>query len=180
MQIAISLRHLMTRSIAHRIITILVSSTLIAIAAQISIPLEPVPVTLQTLVILLVGALYGPRLAAEIVGTYILAAGCGLPILADGNSLFTLPVVRYGYIAGFFLTAIVTGYLYERIGKRFVGRLTAIFLGAATVYIPGLIWLAKFIGIEAAVSVGLLPFVFGDILKATLAFLTAEVIARRS
>lgn len=158
-------------SLARRAIAVLAGSAFLAIMAQITVPMYPVPMTMQTLAVLLIGAFCGWRLAGEIILAYVVEAAVGLPVLAGGAAgLAKVIGPTGGYILGFLLAAVVVGYLAERGWHRTLAGLAAsLLLGAALVYLPGIPWLAAFIGMDKAVMFGLTPFLVGDAVKAALA-----------
>jgi len=153
------------------IVVVLLGSWLVALAAQITIPLQPVPVTGQTFGVLLVGAVLGLRRGALAMILYLLQGALGLPFFAGGASgLARLIGPTGGYLVGFVFAAALVGALSERgWDRRFLSTLAAMALGNLVIYLFGLPWLSQFVGWERAVSVGLLPFLLGDTLKAALA-----------
>lgn len=168
------------------ILLAVLGSALVALAAQVSIPMLPVPMTLQTLAVLAVGGAYGARLGAGTLALYALEGAVGLPIFANFQAGLFLPtgeiIATGGYIIGFIVAAGLVGYLVERgWGASVLKLCAAMLLGAAVLYIPGLIWLAAWLGImkgmdaasavTVAVSSGMIPFIPGDIIKAVLAAL---------
>jgi biotin transport system substrate-specific component len=168
------------------ILLAILGSALVAIAAQVSVPMLPIPMTLQTLAVLAVGAAYGARLGAITLALYAIEGAVGLPVFANFQAGLFLPtgeiLATGGYIIGFILAAGLVGYLVERGWGSSVMKLSAaMLLGAAIVYIPGLIWLVGWLcvmkgmtvasAIAVALSTGLLPFIIGDIIKAVLAAL---------
>jgi biotin transport system substrate-specific component len=145
-------------------------SLLVAAAAQVNVPMLPVPMTLQSLAVLVIGAAYGARLGAATLALYALQGALGLPVFAGFKSGVML--ASFGYVLGFIAAAYVVGYLAERGWDRSPLKMfAAMMLGAAVLYVPGLLWLSAWIGAEKAVAFGLLPFIAGDVVKATLAAL---------
>lgn len=144
-------------------------SLLIGASARVavSLPFSPVPLTLQTLSILLAGAALGPRLGLLAIGTYLLEGIAGLPVFAEGTSgLAVLLGPTGGYLAGFALAVVVVGLLADRgWGRSPLLMLGAMLLGNIAIYACGVGWLAHFVGLAKAVPLGLLPFVPGDLLK---------------
>ncbi len=143
----------------------------IALSAQIAIPIGPVPITGQTLAVLLVGALLGSRRGALCILAYLAEGAMGLPVFAGGGGGMGVIVgPTGGYLIGFVAAAYVTGLLAERGWDRRVGTtLAAMLLGNAALYLFGLAWLSGFVGSERVLASGLLPFVPGDLLKMALA-----------
>ena len=155
-----------------------VGSFLIAGLAQISfaLPFTPVPITGQTLGVLLVGAAYGPGLGAATILLYLVWAVVGLPVLApvDGVHATGLDVLRLtaatgGYLWGFVLAAALTGWL-ARGGwdRTFRSSIGAMLLGSIVIYAMALPWLHHVLAsstIEETLQAGLYPFIIGDTLK---------------
>jgi biotin transport system substrate-specific component len=146
-----------------------VGSLIVAAAAQINVPMVPVPMTLQSLAVLAIGAAYGSRLGAATLALYALEGAIGLPVFAEFKSGVML--ASFGYVLGFIAAAFAVGYLAERgFDKSTPKMFAAMLAGAVVLYIPGLIWLAVWLGSFAtAVEFGLLPFIAGDLVKAAIA-----------
>ena len=158
---------------ANQIALILSASWLIAISAQFSInlPFSPVPITGQTLVVLLIGALLGKNRGTAAVGLYLAQGAAGLPVFAGGKSgLITLFGPTGGYLIGFTAAAYVVGILMElRYNKSLLYTGFSLLVGNLIIYTFGLFWLAKFVGESQALQLGLFPFLVGDLLKILLA-----------
>lgn len=149
-------------------------SAIVAVAAQINIPMQPVPLTLQTLAVLAIGGAYGSRLGAATLALYAVEGTAGLPVFAEMKSgLATITGPSGGYIIGFILAAGLVGWLTERGWDRNIVKMFAAMLaGAVVLYIPGLAWLHQFTnGIAQTYEWGLEPFIIGDLIKAALAAL---------
>jgi len=155
-------------------------SLFMALSAQIAIPLPftPVPVTGQTLAVLLTGAVLGPRLGFAAVLLYLAEGAMGLPVFSGGRggaAMFFGPTG--GYLMAFPLAAWLTGLLSTRGWDRSALRTMAgMALGNAVIYALGLLWLGvwlgnadKFKGLPALLNAGLLPFLPGDAVKIALA-----------
>ncbi len=144
----------------------------IGLLAQISIHLSftPVPITGQTLGVLLAGAALGWRRAGAALLLYAVAGVAGVPWFADHSSGYAS--ASFGYIIGFFFAAVLCGYLAERGADRSVLRSVPALLAAEVViYAFGLTWLAidLHLGASATIADGLTPFLAGDAIKAALA-----------
>jgi biotin transport system substrate-specific component len=156
-------------------VLVLAGTALVAVCAQISIPLPftPVPITGQTFAVVLVGAALGSVLGFASLLLYWLVGIAGAPVYADQTSGWeTFVGPTGGYIVGFMLAAAVTGYLAERRwDRRFPSSVAAMLTGNVLIYIPGLLWLAHYLGtgVEETLEAGLYPFVVGDLLKLYLA-----------
>lgn len=145
---------------------------IIALGAQITIPMYPVPMTLQTLAVVIVGALFGSRMGIAATLAYLIAGVAGLPVFADWTSapgLAFLDLKSGGYILGFILCAGVVGRVVERTGYGNPGILfLALILGHGLVFMIGIPWLAIFIGLGPATIHGLLPFLPGALAKSII------------
>jgi biotin transport system substrate-specific component len=176
-----------TNSLARNAVLAIAGSLLVAAAAQITIPTTPVPFTLQTFAVLAVGAAYGSRLGAATLGLYAIL-GSVLPFFQsassgwfDDKATTYLPASTMGYIVGFIAAAWLVGRIVEsNFANTFVRSVIATLVGAAVVYIPGVLWLAQWASISGfvpegqtalstAMDWGFYPFVMWDALKALLA-----------
>lgn len=168
------------------ILLAIIGSMIVAISAQVSVPMMPVPMTLQTLAVLAVGAAYGARLGAVTLTLYTLEGAAGLPVFANFQAGLFLPtgeiIATGGFIIGFIVAAALVGHLVEKgWGANIVKLCGAMLLGAVIIYVPGLIWLVGWLivmkgmvitsAVPVAFSSGVLPFIVGDIVKAILAAL---------
>jgi biotin transport system substrate-specific component len=160
-----------TRARARDICLVTGFSLLIALSAQVAIPLPftPVPVTLQTLAVFLAGALLGSRRGLTTVLLYIGEGLAGLPVFAGGGAgIGHLVGPTGGYLLGFLPAAFFIGCAVERgWARRPLSLLAALVIGNACIYVPGLSWLGVYVGLPHIVSLGLAPFLAGDLLKIT-------------
>lgn len=152
---------------------VLGGSLLLALSAQIAIPLpfSPVPITGQTFAVLVIGMLFGRWRGAAAVLAY-LAEGCaGLPVFAEGKAgLAVLLGPTGGYLVSFVPAAFLAGYLAERGWDRKISTtFLAMILGNIIIFGLGAAWLAKFVGANNALSLGVYPFLAGDVVKIGLA-----------
>jgi biotin transport system substrate-specific component len=147
--------------------SVLVGTLLITLSSYITIPLYPVPVTAQTLVVLLIGLSFGTRLSFLTLSLYLFQGAVGLPVFAGGaGGLAALFGPTGGYLFGFVAAGSLLGLLARRgFGKNFLTTIIAMLAGNAVIYLFGVSWLANFIGIENALKHGVLPFLYGDVLK---------------
>ncbi len=145
------------------------------VSAKIQIPFYPVPLTLQTLVVLLIGMAYGWRLGALTVLLYLAQGAAGLPVFAGtpekGIGLAYMAGPTGGYLLGFVVAAAIVGWLAERGWDRNVVKTgLAMLIGNVAIYIPGLLWLGAVVGWDKPVlEWGMTPFLLGDVLKLALA-----------
>ncbi len=142
---------------------------MIALGAQLAVRLTftPVPITGQTLAVLLTGALLGSRRGVFSVLLYLAEGSAGLPVFAGGMSgLGTLIGPTGGYLAGFIAAAYIVGWSAERgWDRRILTSCLLMTLGNAAVYAFGLPWLAFWVGPEHVLSLGFFPFLPGDLIK---------------
>ena len=171
------------RNVAVSAVYVVLSVALIAGAAQIQIPMWPVPITGQTFAVLLVGASLGPIRAAIATSAYLLLAVAGLPVLAaqaDGShttGLAVLALPTLGYLVGFIVASVALGWFAKLAWDRKVLKAVVSFLVAEVIiFACGLPVLAAFFaanGLPAdagtVLSLGLVPFIVGDVIKALLA-----------
>jgi len=141
---------------------------------SIPIPLSPVPVTGQSLGVMLAGVLLTPRQAGLAMAAFLLLGIAGAPVFSGGTAgLGVLAGPTGGYLLGFILGAIVIALLR---GKKGLPRLIAAVIigGLLAVYIPGVLWLSRVtgLGIKGAIAAGVLPYLPGDFVKATAAIAT--------
>lgn len=175
-------------NLVRNVVLAVAGSLVVAAAAQITVPMWPVPMTLQTLAVLGIGAAYGARLGAATLGLYALEGAVGLPFFAGGKSGiadakldYFLPAGSMGYVVGFIIAAYLVGKIIESGWANILLKSAlATLAGAAVLYVPGLIWLAIWASttgvvpegqtaIQAALNWGLYNFIPGDIIKAVVA-----------
>ena len=162
-----------SKAVLFNIIAVLAGSLLIALSAQVCIylPFSPVPVTGQTLAVLVVGALLGSRLGTFCILTYIMEGLCGLPVFSAGRAgLIHMLGPTGGYMIGFVFAGWITGFFSEMGWDRsFIKTVFSMILGLSALYVVGVGWLSVFIGTKQAVLSGLLPFLPGAAAKVILA-----------
>jgi biotin transport system substrate-specific component len=155
------------------VVLILAGCLLIAVAAQIKIPLpfSPVPITGQTFAVLLLAALYGSKRGPVTVITYLALGVAGIPVFA-GAIAGIAPLIgpTGGYLAGFLAAAYLVGLLSERGWDRKPwSAAVSMIIGNAIIYALGVLWLAYYVGWGKVLATGVLPFIPGDIIKIGLA-----------
>ena len=152
------------------IVLVLSFSILTAICAKLKIEIGPVPITMQTFIVLLTGALLGSKIGALSQITYLLMGLAGFPWFARGGGIQYILSPTFGYLLGFVWAAYLVGYLAEKgFDRNIKTAILAMLVGNIVLYIPGLLWLAKFVGWKNVLVVGFYPFVLGDIVKILLA-----------
>ena len=115
---------------------------------------------------MLIGFTYGLRLGSSTVLTYLVIGAIGAPVFAGGAGLAYMGGPTGGYLFGFLVTVNLIGYFTERgFGRTFVSVLLLALLGTIVFYLFGVAWLTTILGFEKAIKFGLLPFLYGDVLK---------------
>jgi biotin transporter BioY len=146
-------------------------SLLTALAAQVSIPIGPVPITGQTFAVTLTGALLGSRLGAIAMIIYLAEGAAGLPFFSNGGSgILTFLGPTGGYLVAFPASAFITGAFAEHgWDKRFLTAVAAMTIGSAVILLAGWAWLSQLMPLTVAYHAGIQPFIIGDIIKIVLA-----------
>jgi biotin transport system substrate-specific component len=163
------------KSALNNVALILSGAVLTAYAAQLVIPMWPVPFTAQTLAVLLVGSVLGASRGAIALITYFSMGALGLPVFSAATSLSFGPT--FGYLVGFVAAAAVVGWFSERgWHKSAAGVLGSFAIANAVIYLFGLPWLAFALGnlgaandLLSVAAAGFVPFIVGDALKMLLA-----------
>ncbi len=159
-------------------------SLVLWVSAKIQVPFYPVPMTLQTLAIMVIAASFGMRLGLATVLLYLAEGAFGLPVFAGtpekGIGLAYMIGPTGGYLAGFVLAVGLVGYLAERGFDRDIFKLFgAMLAGDAVIFALGILWLGALLGWDKPVlEWGLYPFILGDLTKIALAA-SAVVAGRR-
>jgi biotin transporter BioY len=155
-----------TIAILKDIVLVLSLALATALAAAVKIETGIVPVTLQTLAVLMSGILFGRRIGAASQITYLLGGLAGIPWFAVGGGLAYIFSPTFGYIVGFIAAAYVVGALAERgWDKNFATVAAAMAIGSAIIYLFGCLWLVRLVPAGSLLAVGVYPFVLGDLLK---------------
>jgi biotin transport system substrate-specific component len=149
-------------------------TALLTLSAKAQVPFWPVPMTMQTFVVLVLGAVYGARLAGATVALYLLEGALGLPVFAGTPpavaGLAYMAGPTGGFLVGFLAAAVLVGCLAERGWDRSFLRLSAVMiLGHAVIFAFGLAWLSALMPFAKAWAVGFVPFLAATALKTALA-----------
>lgn len=149
---------------------IIVGVVLLFFCAQASIPLKPVPITLQMVPVLLIGLFYSRKAAIKTMLTYLFLGTVGLPLFANfSGGMQTLTNVTAGYRIGFLVAVVSMTTACEHVFKQtYLTMACNSILGISLIYLFGVSWLAVFIGASEALQVGFIPFIIPDLLKALL------------
>lgn len=160
------------RSLVVKAAFFLAGTLALALASQISVPMVPVPITMQTFAITMIGALYGWRLGAITILAWLGEAMVGFPVLAGGaGGIAPFMGPTAGYLVSFPIIGALVGWLAERgwsgdrVVRSFLAHLSANILCLAI----GGAWLAALIGAEKGWLFGVAPFILGAVLKSALA-----------
>ncbi len=161
----------------------LAGSIVLWVSAKTSVPFFPVPMTLQTLAILVIAATYGFRLGLAAVLLYMVEGMMGLPVFSStperGIGLAYMAGPTAGYLVGFVVATGLVGWFAERGADKSPLKLFVVMLGGAALILGlGFAYLSNFIGMEAAFGAGVVPFVLGDLFKVSIAALLVPAAAK--
>lgn len=166
---------LLSRSILRNILLAVAGTIALWISAKVQVPFYPVPMTMQTFVVLVIGMAFGWRLGGATVLLYLAEGMAGLPVFAGtperGIGLAYMVGPTGGYLVGFVLAAVAVGLLAERRwDRRVLTTLVAMTIGTAIIFACGLLWLGTVVGWDKPVlELGLWPFLPGAAFKIALA-----------
>ena len=175
-----NIKVIQNQKLVKSLITVILGSIILTISAKIKIPFYPVPMTMQTFVVLLLGVSFGYKIAVTTVGLYLLEGILGLPVFSNspekgiGIVYFTGPTM--GYLIGFLFASFFAGYL------NFKTSIFLIFLklifSVSFIYIFGVIWLGTLIGWDKPIiQLGVTPFLLAELLKILiLTFLAKKIL----
>lgn len=168
------------RSMTRNAGLVLAGFALLTLSAKVQVPFWPVPMTLQTMAVMLIATVMGPRLAVASFLAYLGAGMAGLPVFAGsperGIGLAYIMGPTGGFLIGMLLMSAVTGALSQ--GRGLLGRTGGMLAGSAVVYAAGLAWLSAFVPADKLIAVGLAPFILGDLVKIAAATLLVEAAGR--
>ena len=158
-------------SLPRQFLMVLAGTAVLTASSYVSIPLQPVPVSMQTLAVMLIGALYGWRLGGITVLAWLLEAALGMPVLAGGKggiAPFIGPTA--GYLFAFPVGAMLMGWLAARgwNGTHPLRAFWAMLLCTTLIVLLGGAWLSALIGPAKGWQLGVLPFLIGDVLKSAM------------
>lgn len=172
---------LQSRPLVWQVGAVALGSLFLALSSYVQVPMIPVPVTMQTFAVALVGALYGWRLGGITIVAWLVEGALGLPVLAGGASgvhHFVGPTG--GYLFAFPIAGALMGWLAERgwNGNRITLAFLGMLLSNAVCLLLGAAWLAVLIGPEQAIVYGVMPFLVGALLKSALGAATLKLLVR--
>ena len=149
---------------------LILGSLLLTISAKIKIPFYPVPMTMQTFVVLFLGISFGYKIGAATVILYLLEGIAGLPVFAKGGGLMYLTGPTSGYLYGMAVAAAVIGFFADKgYAKSYIKSFLAILMGTTIIFVFGVGYLGLIIGYDKALAAGLYPFILSESFKIALA-----------
>ncbi len=151
---------------------ILFGTLLLAISSKVQVPFWPVPMTMQTFIVFIIGMAYGWKLAFSTLIAYLLEGALGLPVFAKGGGLLYLLGPTAGYLYGMTIAAAAISY-FANIGfsTSYIKSFISIMIGSIIIFACGILYLGSIIGYTKAIQAGLLPFIPSEIFKIALAVL---------
>ena len=163
-------------TLARKAAIAVLGSIFLAVLSQINVPSYPVPVTLQTLGVMLIGLTFGFRLATATVALYLVEGLVGLPVFAGfaaGPAVFIGGTA--GYLFGFLIAAALMGFMADRgVTKSIPGMAVTLLAGEVVIFGLGVGYLTYLYGFDKALAYGLYPFVLADLVKMALAMLIGK------
>ena len=152
------------------ILLALFGTLLLAISSKVQVPFWPVPMTMQTFVIFLIGMTYGVRLSFVTVALYLFQGAAGLPVFASGGGIAYLTGPTAGYLYGMLVASVVISH-FANLGfsKTYLKAVISLLVGSIIIFALGIIYLGSIIGYNKAIAAGLLPFIPSELFKIALA-----------
>ena len=161
------------------IVLVLFGTLLLAVSSKIQVPFWPVPMTMQTFIVFIIGMSYGWKLALSTLIAYLLEGALGLPVFAKGGGLLYLIGPTAGYLYGMAIAAGVIGFLAERgYNDSYIKSLISLIIGTIIIFVLGVGYLGSVIGYDKALVGGLYPFMPSEFFKIGLAVVLIPSITR--
>ncbi len=152
------------------ILLALFGSLILAMSSKVQVPFWPVPMTMQTFVIFLIGMTYGIRLSFATVALYLFEGALGLPVFASGAGIAYLTGPTAGYLYGMLFASAAISYLSDLgFSKTYLKATFSLIIGSIIIFVFGIIYLGSIIGYQKAIAAGLLPFIPSELFKIALA-----------
>jgi len=149
---------------------VLFGTLILAISSKVQVSFWPVPMTMQTFVVFIIGMSYGSRLAFSTLIVYLIEGALGLPVFAKGGGLFYLIGPTAGYLYGMLIAAGVMGFFAERgYARSYIKSILPLLLGTIIIFTFGVAYLGSIIGYDKALIAGLYPFILSELFKIALA-----------
>ena len=154
------------------VLLVLFGTLLLTISAKIQVPFWPVPMTMQTFIVFLIGATYGIRLSLFTLLAYLFEGAIGLPVFAAGGGILYLTGPTAGYLYGMTIAAVLISYFANQgYSSSYFKTFISIMLGSIIIFAFGVLYLGSIIGYSKALQAGLLPFIPSELFKIALAVL---------
>ncbi len=164
------------------LLLVVTGSVLLTLSAKISVPFYPVPMTLQTLLVLFIGLTYGRILAPLTISLYLFQGAIGLPVFANGGGVLYLLGPTGGYLIGFLLSATILSQL-SNIGwnKTHFYTLISLMIGTITIFSCGLLQLSVVLSktITESMMLGLFPFIYGEAFKILILLISIPFLSKK-
>ena len=161
------------------IVLVLFGTLLLAVSSKIQVPFWPVPMTMQTFIVFIIGMSYGWKLAFSTLVAYLAEGALGLPVFAKGGGLLYLIGPTAGYLYGMAIAAGVIGFLAERgYNDSYIKSLISLIIGTVIIFVLGVGYLGSVIGYDKALAGGLYPFIPSEFFKIGLAVILIPSITR--
>ena len=158
------------------IVLVLFGTLLLAVSSKIQVPFWPVPMTMQTFIVFIIGMSYGWKLAFSTLVAYLAEGALGLPVFAKGGGLLYLVGPTAGYLYGMTIAAGVIGFLAERgYNDSYIKSLISLIVGTVIIFVLGVGYLGSVIGYDKALAGGLYPFIPSEFFKIGLAVILITV-----
>ena len=178
-----SIKLISSSKLVKSVIIVFLGSIILAISAKIKIPFYPVPMTMQTFIVLFLGISFGYKIGIATITLYLLEGIVGLPVFSNspergiGLAYFTGPTM--GYLLGFISACYLASFI--KINENYFIIFLKLIISVSTIYILGILWLGYIIGWEKSlVELGVTPFLLAEIFKVTLiALLSKKLIKLR-
>tara|TARA_B100000579_G_scaffold360917_1_gene318395 strand:+ start:209 stop:760 length:552 start_codon:yes stop_codon:yes gene_type:complete len=176
-----NIKVLSNQKIIKYLLIVFFGSLLLAISAKIKIPFYPVPMTMQTFVVVLMGMAFGWRIGVATVSIYLLEGIIGLPVFAGtpekGLGLVYFMGPTMGYLIGFLFAVFLAGYLNLKTNVFFI--FIKLILSVSIIYVFGILWLGNLIGWDKPLlELGLMPFLLAELFKISLLTILAQKIGK--
>jgi biotin transport system substrate-specific component len=157
-----------------KVVLIFIGTLFLTLSAKIQVPFYPIPMTMQTFLILVIGMTFGWKLGGLTVLCYLIEGAVGLPVFAGtpikGIGLAYMMGPTGGYLIGFIIATCTVGYLGEKgFDRNFLTTFIAMGVGTLLIFLCGYTWLSMFFGFEKAFLYGVIPFVWSELFKVALA-----------
>ena len=170
-------RQITNTKLLKSLLVIILGTVILTISAKIKIPFYPVPMTMQTFVVLFLGLSFGYKIGLATVGLYLLEGIIGIPVFSNspekgvGWIYFTGPTM--GYLVGFLFTAFLAGYLNFKTNIVFI--FFKLIFSVSIIYLLGILWLGNLIGWDKPViQLGVTPFLLAELFKIAILTIIAK------